>query len=95
MPLFLTSDPARYEAVLRGCGTSLVCLLYAKATVFQLYHGSDITYEMKRRKSTPTLLLTQGIVNLPEGKRMAWEELAFDVVEIQIYRGDGIGRPAE
>ena len=39
----------------------VVCLLvHAIATVFQLYHVSDMTYEM-RRKSEPTLVLTEGI----------------------------------
>ena len=44
---------------------SLFCLLlfYAMATVFRLYHGGDMMYEMKRRKPESTLLLTQGIFN--------------------------------
>ena len=44
-----------------------VCLFlfYAIATVFLVYHGSDMMYEMRRRKPVPTLLLTQGIFNLP------------------------------
>ena len=39
-----------------------VCLMlfYALARVFQLYHGGDMIYEMKRRKPEPTLLPTQG-----------------------------------
>ena len=49
-PLLLTSGPTRCEEVLHGCGTSLVCLFYAIATVFQLYHGGDM-YEMRRRKT--------------------------------------------
>ena len=46
---------------------TLYCLLlfYAIATIFQLYHGGDMMYEMSRRKPEPTLLLTQGIFNLP------------------------------
>ena len=36
----------------------IVCLL-AIATVFQLYHGGDMMYEMRRRKPEPTLLSTQ------------------------------------
>ena len=58
----------------------LVCLLlfYAKATVFQLYHGSDMIYEMRRRKPEPTLLPTQGFFNLPHHTGMVWEELGFD-----------------
>ena len=61
---FFTSGPVRCEAALYGCGTSPVCLVYAIATVFQLYRGYDMIYEM-RRKPEPTLLLTQGIFNLP------------------------------
>ena len=39
-------------------------LLYAIATVFQLYISDDMMYEM-RRKPEPTLSPSQGIVNLP------------------------------
>ena len=39
-------------------------LFYAIARAFQLYHGSDMIYET-RKKPDPTLLLTQGIFNLP------------------------------
>ena len=56
--LLLTSGSARWEAALHGCGTSLVCLLYVTATVFQLSHGSDMMYEMSRNPE-PTVLLTQ------------------------------------
>ena len=35
-------------------------------------------YVMRRRKPEPTLLLTQGIFNLPRNLGMVWEELAFD-----------------
>ena len=47
-------------------GTTLYCLLlfYTMATLFQLYRGSDMMYEMKRRKPDPTLLPTHGIFNL-------------------------------
>ena len=38
---------------------------YAIAIVFQLYHGGDMMYEMRRRKPKPTLLPTQVIFNLP------------------------------
>ena len=41
------------------------CLFYAIETVFQLYHGDDMMYELSRKKPDPTLLLTQGIFNLP------------------------------
>ena len=55
-PLLLTSDPARCEAAQHGCMASSVCLLYAVATVFELYHGGDMMCEMRRRKSEPTFL---------------------------------------
>ena len=54
----------RWEAALHGCGTNLDCLLYARETVFQLYHGGDVMYEMRRRKPGATVILTQGIFNL-------------------------------
>ena len=47
-------------------------------TVFQLYHGGDMMYETGRRKAETTLLLTQGIYNLPHHIGMVREELAFD-----------------
>ena len=58
----LTSGAARCEVALHGCGTSLVYLFYTIAIVFQLYHGGDKMYEMRRRKPEPTLLQ---IFNLP------------------------------
>ena len=59
---------------------NIVCLLllYAIATMFQLYHGGDLIYEMRRRKPEPTHLPTQGIFNLAHHIDMVWEELAFD-----------------
>ena len=54
-----------------------VLLFYTIARVFQLYLVSDVTYEM-RRKFEPTLLPTQGIINLPNHISMVCEELAFD-----------------
>ena len=47
--------------------TYIVCLslFYAIAIVFQLYHSSDMMYEMRRRQREPTLLPTQkGTFNL-------------------------------
>ena len=73
-PPLLTSRLARCEAVV----TSLVCLFYAIATVFQIYHGSDMMYEMRSRKPEPTLLRTQRIFNLPHHIGMVREELAFN-----------------
>ena len=46
-PLIFVSGPARSEAALHGCGTSLVCLVYAIA--FQLCHGGDMMHEMRRK----------------------------------------------
>ena len=43
-------------------------MFYTIATVFQLYHCGDMTDEIRQRKLTPTLLLTQGIFNLPHDK---------------------------
>ena len=34
-PLLITSGPVRCEASLHDCGSSLVCLFYAIATIFQ------------------------------------------------------------
>ena len=45
-----------------------VCLFVVvirQATVFQLYHGGDMMYKMRRTKPERTLLQTQGIFNLP------------------------------
>ena len=39
-------------------------LFYTMATVFQLYHGRDMMFEMGRRTPEPTHLLTHGIFNL-------------------------------
>ena len=44
-----------------GC----LLLFYAVATVFQLFHGGDVMYEMRRRKPEPTLLPTKGIFKFP------------------------------
>ena len=51
------------------------CLLlfYTIATVFQLYYGGGMMYEMSR-KPRPT----QAIFNLPHHMGMVWEELAFN-----------------
>ena len=88
-----TSGLVRCEAVFYGCGTSPISLFYAIEKVFQLYLGSDVMFEMRRRKPKPTLLQTQrGLCNLPNHIGMVWEELTFDdtAVEIQISTGDGL-----
>ena len=64
-PPLLTSGRVRYEAMFHSCATSLVCLFYAIATLFQLYHGGDIMHEMRMRKPEPRLIPTQGIFNFP------------------------------
>ena len=56
----------------------VLLLFYGIATVFRLYLGGDIMYEMRKRKPEPTLLLTQGISNLPHFIGMVQKELAFD-----------------
>ena len=63
-----------------SCSERSVCLLlvYTIATVFQLYHGSDMMYEMRMKNPKPTLLPTQRIFNLQHHIDMTWEELAFD-----------------
>ena len=55
-------------------------LFYAIATVFQSYHGGDMMYEMRRRKTEHTRLPILGICNLPHHISMVREELAFDDV---------------
>ena len=69
-PLLLTNGPVRYEAALHGYGTSRFCLFCAIATVFQLYHGSNMMYEMRRRNPEPTLLPAHCIFNLSHHKGM-------------------------
>ena len=60
------SFPFLLFCVGRG-GGMCVCLLfcYTIVTVFQLYHGGDMMYEMRKKKPKPTLLLTRRIFNLP------------------------------
>ena len=73
-----------------------VCLLlfYAIATVFQLYHGNDMMYEMRRRNPKPTLVPTQGIFNPPHHIGTVWEELAFnDVVSYKYTTWKWIAAP--
>ena len=43
----------------------LVCCCLAIAKLFQLYHGDDMMYDIRRRPPDPTVLLTQGMFNLP------------------------------
>ena len=57
----------RSEVLQGNCKRNVhwLLLFYAMATVFQFYHCGDMMYEMRRRKSEPTLLPTQGIFNFP------------------------------
>ena len=57
---------------------AFVCFCFTPKKLFQLDHGGDMMYEMRRRKLEPTLFLTQGIDNLPHHIGMVREELAFD-----------------
>ena len=52
-------------------------LFHTIATVFQLYHGGDMMYAMRRIKPEPKPLLTQGIFSFPHDIGMVREELAF------------------
>ena len=51
--------------VLKNIRGFCALLFYTIATVIQLYHGSDMMYEMRRGKPESTLLPAQGIFNLP------------------------------
>ena len=55
---------------------------------FLLYHGGDMMYEM--RKLEPTLLLIQGLSNLPHHIGMVLEELAFDETISYTQWGNGL-----
>ena len=70
----------------------LFCLLlfYVIAKVFQLYHGTDMMYEIRRRKPEPTLLPMEGIFNPPHHIGMEWEELTFDFAVSYKQRGNGL-----
>ena len=47
-------------------------------------------YEMRRQKPEPTLLLPQGVFNLPQHLGIIWEELAFDDAESYAQQGNGL-----
>ena len=53
-------------------------LFYATAAVSQLYLGSDMMFDMTRRKPETTLSQTWGNFILPRHIGMVWEELALD-----------------
>ena len=63
------------------------------ATGFQLYHGGDMMYETGRRKPEPTLLLTEGIFNVPHHIDMVyivWESVALDDTVSYSQQGNGL-----
>ena len=67
----------------------IVCLLfYTIATIFQLYHGGNMVYEL-RRKPEPSLLPTQGTFNHPHNIVMIWDELAFGDTVSYTQQGHG------
>ena len=53
-------------------------LFYVRARIFHLHHGSDMMYDMRRRKPEHTLLPTRRIFNLQQDIGMVQEELTFD-----------------
>ena len=62
----VTDHHAAVYSFLFVCLFVCLTLFYAVATVFQLYHGNDMIYEMRRgTKPEPTLLTMQGIFDLP------------------------------
>ena len=65
-------------------------MFYAIAILFLLYHGSDMTYEMRRRKPEPTLLPTQLIFYLLHHIGMVREDLAFDDAVNYAQQGNGL-----
>ena len=54
--------------------------------------GGDIMYEMRRRKSEPTLLPTDRIFNLPHHIGMICWEPAFDDAVSYTQQGNGLQR---
>ena len=67
----------------------VLLLFYTIVAIFQLYHGGDMVYEMRRRKTEPTLLLTQ-VFYLPHHAGMVWEKLAFDDAISYTQLGNGL-----
>ena len=63
-------------------------LFHAIATVFQIYHGSDMMSEM-RRKPEYTLSLNQEFFNLPHHIWVS-EELAFADTVSYTQKGNGL-----
>ena len=57
--IFVAENPQTVHAYVHS-----LLLFYARATVFHLYHGGNMMYEIRRRTPEPTPLLTQGIFNL-------------------------------
>ena len=73
------------------CFVFALFLFFAIATIFQLYLGSDMMYDMGRRKPKSTLLPTQRNFNLPHHIGIVREELAFDDTQSYTYQRSGTG----
>ena len=71
-------------------GVTQLFMVVGQARFVCLYYGSDIMYQMRRRKPKPTHLPTQGIFNLSHHIDMAYEELAFDGTVYYTQQGNGL-----
>ena len=66
--LYMSKPYGFQHRVLCTMSSEVLCLfvfVLHHSTVFQLYHGCDMMYEMRKRKPEPKPLLTQEIFNLP------------------------------
>ena len=76
--------------ILSALPVDCLLLFYAIVIVFQLYHGSENMYQVRKRKPEPTLWQTQGIFNLLHHIGTVWEELAFDDTISYTQWGNGL-----
>ena len=65
-------------------------LFYTITTVFQSYQGSDMLYEMRRRKADPTVIPTHEILNLPHHMGVMKAELAIDDAVGYVHQRNGL-----
>ena len=68
----------------------LFIVVLHRGNSFNLCHDGDMMYEMRWKKTEPTLLSTQGIFNLPNHTGMIGEELAFNVAVSYIQQENGL-----
>ena len=68
----------------------LIVVVLHNSNSISVICGFDMMYEMRRRKPMPTLLPTQGIVNLPHHIGMLGEQLAFDDAVTYTQWGNGL-----